>query len=261
VKPRLQLLAASTCTWWRIVQQRLGLEQNQRLLRLGLPAMAVAVLAQALGHSVLLMAQQLQRVPSRHRAAFLHSPAGNSVLQVLSELSAGQGVEVAFCELALGERHRDPREVQREEQAAAGDWTPAILPGRLLVQQLLVPGLLLHPTPAEGCSSTSRQNVSTSSSSHAAGSSGEGASGQVANCASQLPTPVDTSGCSCPVMPALGVRSHGEGGCGRWGESTTMVALVALLCQMCVSCAQHVMLTLTKPVHILCMFIWQPRPA
>lgn len=243
----LQLLAASSGCLWRVIQEQLGVPLHQAALKRRMPLFNIVRQAQALTHVVLLVVQQLQAAPSEVRSSFLHSPAGNAVLQVLNELSSGPGVGQAFSDVYVGAGAQGPGAQQEEQQGASG-WRLCTLLGEDVVQQLLLPGLLLQLVPAgegsfsscqdrsssvaadgdnSGPSSSSGSSLSTSrddsrSSSSVAGSSAEISNGSVANSRTdnssmfdlQGAATVDDAYASCSsVMLNVNLRSFEEGGC------------------------------------------------
>jgi hypothetical protein len=111
---------------------------------------------QELGHCLvpqllLLLVQQLHLVTPQLRSIFLHSPAGNTVLQVLSEMSSDIAVQkgevlVLYRIEPLGAAGL--LELLQTDGDMQGQWGYNTTNARtLLVQQLLLPGLLLQPKP------------------------------------------------------------------------------------------------------------------
>jgi uncharacterized membrane protein YgcG len=126
---------------------------------------------------LLLLAQQLQGMTLQQRAAFLHSPAGGTVLRVLGEMD----VKAAEGDVLVGSLffYYPDRTTNNPEQQQAGqrtccedDLVPSLLTVDAVVHQLLVPGLLLQlKGPQEGSSPSAGTSSSTSSSSGGTSSS------------------------------------------------------------------------------------------
>jgi hypothetical protein len=111
----------------------------------------------ALVSMVVLLVQQLQGMSPQQRAAFLHSPAGSSVLQVLSALGSLQTGDpsaegTAVRMLVSGDLSKcaaaDPTQQQQQQQPC--DIKSYVASSRELVELLLLPGLLLQPVVPAG---------------------------------------------------------------------------------------------------------------
>jgi hypothetical protein len=117
---------------------------------------------QTLFQLLVLVVQQLQGVPAQQRVAFLHSPAGNTVLHVLMDLLAEEEAMMDLGQVVAGAGLQVPEGVQHlQQQLVAGNSQASKLDGLSMIVQLLLPGLLLQPAfappvcegDAGGCSS------------------------------------------------------------------------------------------------------------
>jgi hypothetical protein len=122
---------------------------------------------------LLLVVQQLQGLAPSQRAAFLHSPAGVTVLQVLRQvpMEYEDSLPLAFVVLSGGPQGGAAILAQQQGDTEGG-WMYEVQ-GRTLVEQLLLPALLLQPARADG----TQYSCSTSVNPRTAGSAGEAASG------------------------------------------------------------------------------------
>jgi hypothetical protein len=148
---RLQVLAHAAAAMLRQLQQHELMQDDRKHQR------EVAGVFQLL----LLLVQQLQGVPAEERSAFLHSPAGSEALRVLSELMS---MEAAGWRFALTmilptatqdpqggvQQQQQPGEQQLEQPPATAAAPRVWLTGHAVVQELLVPGLLLSLTEQPG---------------------------------------------------------------------------------------------------------------
>jgi hypothetical protein len=165
---RLQLLASTAAvTWQRHPQLRpyqidsyTQAQQEQMKLQPDIEDMLM--------YSLTLLVQQLQAMAPQQRAAFLHSPAGNTVLHVLSEMCASEVMAKDVVRLV------DSSTVQQVAQQAEEQPWPAEpdvvqhgLSGHAVVSLLVLPGLLLEPASSEnvlqGSTHTSSYHNSSSS--------------------------------------------------------------------------------------------------
>jgi hypothetical protein len=119
----------------------------------------------ALVHLLVLLVQQLQGAPPQLRAAFLHSPGGNTALQVLSIFSSEDDdptcqVRFIVSQSLLASAAEDP--TNQQQPIAEGGMQGHAVYGSELVEHLLLPGLLLQPVAVgggvEGCNSSSSDN-------------------------------------------------------------------------------------------------------
>jgi hypothetical protein len=110
---------------------------------------------------LLLVVQQLQAVPAQQRANFLHSSAGATVLQCLSQMPMGyvDKLPLAFAVLSGGTQGGAALMAQQQDDTEGG-WMYGMT-GRTLVEQLLLPALLLQPS-TRGSRSTSGMNMRAS---------------------------------------------------------------------------------------------------
>jgi hypothetical protein len=130
-----------------------------------------------LTHILLLLVQQLQGAPVGVRAAFLHSPAGNEVLRVLSEMSSSETMArglVVLYQNSSAQGAAPPAQDQQQQQPAEPSIHQCELSGHALLPLLLLPGLLLEPAPQAG---PAQSGSSSSSHMHAQHASSAASSG------------------------------------------------------------------------------------
>jgi hypothetical protein len=142
---------------------------------------------------LLLLVQQLQGAPSQVRAAFLGSPAGTILLQLLRGISTS--VTQYPGELLLQDAPGTAAGHDAGEAAAAAGWSSHLLWSTDLVEVLLLPGLLLERVPL-GMSAVAAPHSSSSTTITTSGSHGS----------KDLPdrSPADESSRSCPATMASG---------------------------------------------------------
>jgi hypothetical protein len=92
-------------------------------------------------HVVLLLVQQLQGATPQLRGAILHSPAGTTLLGILSDMTLADKAHQYGVETLVQEAH------SAAAAAAATGWQNCMPDGRELVELLLLPGLLSAPVP------------------------------------------------------------------------------------------------------------------
>jgi hypothetical protein len=177
---RLQVLAAAVAATWRGMPS-IGygmIKISQFTQQYGQFARQFYVVARLL----VLLVQQLQATPPQQRAAFLHSPYGNNVLRVLSEMSTYEATERCVLEVLM-ESGSQVAATGQQGKPAAPAWVNHWPQGRPMVQLLLLPALLLGPSAetvafgsdgAERASSSNPGNCSSSTSSTSGANSGSG---------------------------------------------------------------------------------------
>jgi hypothetical protein len=166
----------------------------------------VLAVGQALARFLLLLVRQLQGAPAGRRAAFLGSPACSIAHQVLSEFSSGLGLQLPLWDVLVRGGAADAAALQQERYGPDG-WKLCALSGEAVVQQVLLPGLLLVPAPAGSSSpdggrscwqATTTSTTSSSSSSVVVHSSIGSNTGSLAcsseNCSSAGPPACSSSG-------------------------------------------------------------------
>jgi hypothetical protein len=151
---RLRLLTASVSASVAAIL-RLGVSSTKDAQDVLGPACEhVAVLAT---HLLLLMTQQLQQAPAPVRATFLHSPAGSYLLRVLQLMALGK-MSLPMFELALADvlvrggwqaAAAAGEQQQQQQQDGTASWVVHQPSTRELVEQLLLPALLLQPASLE----------------------------------------------------------------------------------------------------------------
>jgi hypothetical protein len=172
----LQLLAAVADLKWRTIQEYVAAPSSQFMLAVGLPKQDLGVPVAALGECLLLLVQQLQGVSPQLRTAFLHSPAGGVVLRLMGEMSRVQPDlhDPVGNDMLRQLRGRSGQSAQGlswlpgwasngPEERPTDTWLAACLSSRVLVQQLLLPGLLLQPAVAGGGGQEAGYSSSSSS--------------------------------------------------------------------------------------------------
>jgi hypothetical protein len=127
----------------------------------------------ALTHLLLLLGQQLQGLAPQQRAAFLHSPAGAAVLQVLHEYCQAKVIRYNNMEVMVGGHPAGAESDQdQQQQQGAGNRQSHTLSGLAGVEQLLLPCLLLQHASADVGACGRPGFVSSSSSSSSSTASG-----------------------------------------------------------------------------------------
>jgi hypothetical protein len=167
-----------------------------------------------LSHLLLLVVQQLQGVPAQERTSFLHSPAGGEVLRVLSELDsmevAGWGSALAMI---LPTGSQEPAgAIHKQQQPSPPAAETVWLTAHALVQELLLPGLLLQPVQVQQAGAA---GAGVTGSSIGVSSTDNSAAGQGSS---------DTSTCSstcssCCLAAATGNISSSGGGVNQAASS------------------------------------------
>jgi hypothetical protein len=262
---RLQLLAAAAAAGWCHLG-RPGPDHNAEGLLFG----------QKSGHDgvaqlLLLLVQQLHLVTPPLRSSFLHSPAGNTVLQVLSEMSSDQAVQQGRVGLL---------ELQRTNKDPKGTWASYTTTAHtLLVQQLLLPSLLLQPTPQAQalwrtctCSTDADSSSCGSTESPVTTTTNTGSSSSSCGCSS-CSVRVAQGATSSTVPPVTSEPAHYSVYLGRGGRAFWTVMLHCHCCQqdlvaasacidqsdMCLTCVLHEGATCPPPLLLLLPQAWQ-RP-
>jgi hypothetical protein len=217
---RLQVLAAAAFVQWRSMpQERQGPVLAKQIGTYEKAARQFYVVVQLL----MLLVQQLQGAPSQLRAAFLHSPAGSCVLQVLSEIAPELVSSMGPCVMeVLLDTGLQQAGAGRQHMPAAPGWANHWSHGRAVVELLLLPGLLLEPVlsmgVSEGANSSKPGGCSTASEQrqdaikHSAAGSSSGGSG--------IPRASSSSG----IMPGA-VPSRALGATASIGSPRLVVAL------------------------------------
>jgi hypothetical protein len=93
---------------------------------------------------LVLLVQQLQGAPPQQRTAFLHSPAGSSVLRVLGKLQQAGASAGSWVDVVQYNEADAAAAMQGNQQYTMGMMQKHGLSGRALVELLLLPGLLLE---------------------------------------------------------------------------------------------------------------------
>jgi hypothetical protein len=175
---KLQVLAAAAAAQLCDIMQY-GLEPSDEVYSVKDPEYKGA--CTTLSQLLLLVVQELQGASPQQRTAFLHSPAGGTVLRVLTDLLCQEGISMHVAGVVAGLGLQVPvGGHQQQQQQVPGGLQASNMNALSLVEQLLLPGLLLQPAPAAelrdsdagGCSSSSISSLTATSSSSSSHSSG-----------------------------------------------------------------------------------------
>jgi hypothetical protein len=139
---RLHVLADAVVGYWR--QMRNRRPNPMQLL--------AALLDKDAFHDVpfqllLLLVAQLQGTSPQQRAAFLYSPAGSSVMRVVSEMRAEEALMSGWAMCASNNRAVAATRLQHFFQGQ-GAWGSLEYTAGGVMERLVLPGLLLQPVPA-----------------------------------------------------------------------------------------------------------------
>jgi hypothetical protein len=215
-----QVLAAAVQVQWRVYERDREKSatkpaRTQAMTR----TPSVSILMQLL----LLLAHQLQRAPPQQRAAFLGSPWGSIVLQVMSELVEGNHLDTLAVLVSDAVGQPSSQQQQQQPMVVQNAWQEHMIRGDVLLELLVLPALLLHPAFTMGAGAGAL-DVGSSSSSSEYGSSTmlrQPTCGSVVPCTAESALQGPASAGSSTVLAALGKGEYRLACCQPWAGLTT----------------------------------------
>jgi hypothetical protein len=142
---RLRLLAAAASAQWSEIKRLGGPINGARWASSGSDREGACL---QLSEMLVLLVQQLQREAPNLHAAFLRSPAGGSVLRVLSEMTSAVDAREVGLALVLPDRPLRAAAAAEQGVSAPTQWCTCAMTWHDLVDMLVQPGLLLRPASA-----------------------------------------------------------------------------------------------------------------